>query len=254
MTFAPEELTCDGFLGGKLRLHQPRAGYRAATDPVLLASFVPARPGERVLDLGCGVGTAGLCLARRVEGIELHGLEIQPAYAGLARRNAVENGFAMAVHEGDLRSPPADLRRLSFDHVLMNPPFYRAGSATAPNDRGRDVAHREGEASLGDWIATGLRRLAPKGWLSLIHRAERLGAILSALEPSAGGIIVLPLAARSGRAASRVLVRARKSGAEPLQLCFPLVMHEGDRHLADGGGYTEAASKLLAGSAMDLPI
>ena len=80
-------------------------GSRAATDPVLLAAFVPARPGERVLDLGCGAGTAGLCLAARVPGLELHGLEVQPAYAELARRNAADNRLALTVHEGDCAGP-----------------------------------------------------------------------------------------------------------------------------------------------------
>jgi tRNA1Val (adenine37-N6)-methyltransferase len=252
VSFGPEDLTCDGFLGGRLRLHQPRKGYRAATDPVLLASFVPARPGERVLDLGCGIGTAGLCLAARVAGIELHGLELQPAYAELARRNAAENGISMTVHEGDLRQPPADLRRTSFDHVLMNPPFYRSGHATAARDTGRDIAHREGEARLEDWIATGLRRLAPRGWLSIIHRTERLGAILAALEPRTGGIVILPLASRTGHPASRVLIRARKSVAESLRLCFPLVVHQGERHAGDSDNYTESVRKILTGDPMDL--
>ena len=155
MSFAPAELSCDAFLDGRLRLWQPRRGYRAATDPVLLAAFVPARPGERVLELGCGGGTAALCLGRRVPGLELHGLELQPAYAELARLNAAENGLALAVHEGDLRRPPAALRRLVFDHVLANPPFHPP-PATGADDPGRDRAHREGEAGLADWIAAGL--------------------------------------------------------------------------------------------------
>ena len=106
-SFAEAELTRDAFLDGRLRLWQPRRGYRAATDPVLLAAFTPAWPGQRVLELGCGAGAAALCLAVRVPGLDLHGLELQAAYAGLARRNAAENGLALEVHEGDLRHPPA---------------------------------------------------------------------------------------------------------------------------------------------------
>jgi tRNA1(Val) A37 N6-methylase TrmN6 len=244
MSFAPEALSRDAFLGGRLYLNQPLQGYRAATDPVFLAAFTPVRPGERVLDLGCGAGTAGLCLARRVPGIALHGLELQPDYAALARRNAAENAIAMTVHEGDLRAPPAALRRLAFDHVIANPPYHPAAAPGAA-DPGRDLAHREGEAVLGDWIAAGLRRLRPGGRLVLIHRTERLGDMLAALQAGAGGVEVLPLAARAGRPAARVLIRARKSSAAPLTLYSPMTIHTGSSHARDGDDYSEQAANIL---------
>ena len=150
MSSPTADLTCDGFLDGRMRLWQPRRGYRAAIDPVLLAAFVPARPGERVLDLGCGAGTAALCLAARVPGLELHGLELQPAYADLARRNAAANRLALTVHEGDLRRPPPALRALGFDHVLANPPFHPA-PRRPPRCRPRPRAPR------------GARRRSPTG-------------------------------------------------------------------------------------------
>ncbi len=103
--FAAEALTDDTLIDGRVRLAQPRRGYRAAIDPVLLAAFVPARPGERVLDLGCGAGAAALCLAARVPSLDLHGLELQAGYAALARANAAANSVALAVHEGDVRRP-----------------------------------------------------------------------------------------------------------------------------------------------------
>ena len=248
MTFAPDELSCDAFLDGRLRLWQPRRGYRAATDPVLLAAFVPARRGERVLELGCGAGVAALCLAARVPGLELHGLEIQAPYAALARRNAAENRLALTVHEGDLRAPPPALRAISFAHVLANPP-YHAAAATGAADPGRDLAHREGEASLGDWIAAGLRRLAPGGRLVLIQRTERLGEMLAALEGRAGAIEVVPLAPRAGRPAGRVLLRARKGRRGGLELWPPFTLHEGEAHIRDAESYTAAARALLRDAA-----
>jgi tRNA1(Val) A37 N6-methylase TrmN6 len=245
MSFAEAELTRDAFLDGRLQLWQPRRGYRAATDPVLLAAFVPARLGQLVLDLGCGAGTAALCLGRRVAGLQLHGLELLPEYAGLARRNAAANDIAMTVHEGDLRRPPAALRRLAFDHVLINPPFLVGADAMPADDPGRDAAFREGGARLGDWIRAALRRLAPGGRLVLIQRTERLADLLAALKDHAGEVEILPVAARSGRSAGRVLVRARKASAAPLRLLAPLTMHEGGAHARDGNDYTEEARKIL---------
>ena len=242
MSFPEEALSRDAFLGGRIALWQPRRGYRAAPDSVLLAAFVPARPGEAVLDLGCGAGAAALCLAARVPGLALHGLELQPAYAALARRNAAENGLVLAVHDGDVAAMPAALRALSFDHVMLNPPFH-AGGTPSP-DAGRAAAHGEA-VPLAAWIDAGLRRLRPGGTFALIHRAGRLGGILTALEGRAGGAEVLPLAPRAGRPAVRVLVRARKAAKGPLVLHPPFTLHAGCAHERDANTYTGHAGRVL---------
>ncbi|MEO0680996.1 MAG: methyltransferase [Pseudomonadota bacterium] len=247
-TFAPDDTTEDALLDGRVRLRQPRRGYRAATDPVLLAAACPARPGEAALDLGCGAGAASLCLAARIEGLALHGLEVQPRYAALARANGAGR---LTVHEGDLRAMPAALRALSFDQVIANPPYFDASSPASP-DAGRDRANRE-EASVGEWIEAGLRRLKPGGRLTLIHRAERLGAILAALEGGAGDARVLPVAPRQGRAAGRVIVRARKGARAPLRLLAPLVMHAGAAHIRDEDDFSAPALAVLRDAqALDL--
>lgn len=249
MTFAEAELTCDALLGGRLRLWQPRAGYRAATDPILLAAAVPARAGEAVLELGCGAGAALLALGLRVPGLNLTGVELQPEYAGLARRNAAGNGLAVTIHQADLTALPPELRR-PFDRVLMNPPFFDP-AAPGALDAGRDTAQREA-TPLADWIAAGLRRLAPGGWLTVIHRAERLPGILAALTGPAGDIAVRPLAPRAGRPAGRVIVQARKGARGPFRLLAPLVLHAGAAHPGDRDHFTPEASAILRdGAALD---
>ncbi|MFZ0809915.1 MAG: methyltransferase, partial [Bradyrhizobium sp.] len=64
------EVTEDAFLGGTLRLRQPKSGHRAGHDAMLLAAATPARSGDRVVDFGSGVGAAGLAVAKRVAGIK----------------------------------------------------------------------------------------------------------------------------------------------------------------------------------------
>lgn len=241
--FAGCGLTDDAFLGGRVRLWQPVAGYRAAMDPVLLAAAVPARPGEAVLDLGCGAGAAALCLGARVPGVVLAGLELQADYAALARANAARNGTALEVTEGDVAQMPAVLRARVFDHVLTNPPYYGA-TGPAAADAGRDRALREA-LPLADWIAAGLRRVRPGGRITVIQAADRLGEVLAALSPAAGSVAVLPIAPREGRAARRVIVAARKGGRGALRLLPPFVLHAAPSHAGDGEDFTDAARAVL---------
>jgi tRNA1Val (adenine37-N6)-methyltransferase len=242
--------TLDAFLGGRLTLRQPRHGYRAATDPVFLAAACPAQAGAFVLDLGCGVGAASLCLAARVPGVRLIGVERQHDYAALARENAARAGADMTVVAADLAQLPQDLRQMRFDHVLANPPFFPAGAGSRAHDAGREAANRE-DTPLSIWVATARARLKPGGWLTLIHLAERLPDCLDAIAKGFGAVTVLPLQPRVGRAASRVVIRARKGARTPFALLAPFVIHKGRDHGADAPDFTDAAQAVLrAGAAL----
>ncbi len=245
MSFTGDQLTQDDFLGGAITIWQPKNGYRAATDPVFLAAAVKAKAGQSVLELGCGAGTALACLCKRVAGLEAHGLEIQADYADLARRNAADNGLEFTVHDGDLLDMQDPICTASFDHVFTNPPFFEASASSPPSDAGRDTAHRIGEAQLRDWIAVGLRRLKPKGYFTIIHRAEQLADILAALDGKAGDVRILPLCAREGRAAGRVIVRARKGAAGALKLLAPLILHTGTAHSKDEDSFRPDVRNIL---------
>lgn len=236
------ELRDDGFLNGRLRVLQPARGYRSGADAVMLAAACAARPGQSVLELGCGAGVASLCLAVRVPGLVLTGLELQDSYANLARQNAARNGLSMTVLTGDLSSPPADLRAASFDHVISNPPYFIAGTQAPAADR--TIARQE-TLPLHGWIDAALRRLKPAGDLTLIQRADRLDQVIAALLGRAGAITVLPIAARAGREAGRVLVTARKGARAPLRLLAPFVMHDAPCHTRDGEDFSAAARAVL---------
>ena len=240
--FAQSDLSDDAFLCGRLRLWQPRIGYRAATDPVLLAAACPAVSGDHVLDLGCGAGAASLCLGLRVPGLQIAGLELQSAYAALARENAARNGIALQVIDGDLTQMPRDLRR-SFDQVIANPPYYPRGGTPSPKP-GRDTALRA-ETPLSVWVAAAATRLRPGGWLTMISGADSLPDVLSALAPRLGSAAILPLAPRQDRPALRFLLRARKGGRGAFRLLAPFVIHKGDLHDGDRESYTPDANAVL---------
>lgn len=232
----------DDFLGGRLKLRQPARGYRAGADAVMLAAACPAAAGDRVLELGCGAGAALLCLAARVPGLSLTGLERQPDMAELARYNAQANGLDARIVPGDLAAMPAELRQESFTHVIANPPFFEGGSEAPDESRARS---RHEETPLEEWIDAALKRLAPKGTLTLIHRVESLDRILAALIGRAGATAVLPIVAREGREAARVIVRTTKGSRGKLRLLSPFIMHQNAVHERDGEDLTPAAQAVL---------
>ena len=240
------ETTFDSFLGGKVQVHQPRDGYRAGTDPVLMAAACPAAAGESVLELGCGVGVASLCLLARVPQAQVTGLELQPDYAALARSNG--QGLPFEVIVGDVAAPPAELSALNFDHVICNPPYFAPKAGTASTNASRETALRE-DVSLATWIDVATRRLRPRGTLTMILRADRLDSYFQAIDARMGSHIVLPLTSRAQKPAQRVIFCSRKGGRAGLQMCPPMVLHEGPQHFEDGDDFTKIASDVLRGGA-----
>ena len=143
------DLTDDAVLGGRLRLLQPRRGHRVGHDAILLAAASAAAAGERAVDLGAGVGAAGLALAWRCSGATVRLVEIDPDLAALARENAARNGLAerVSAHALDVAGPAdafaaAGLAAGCADRVLMNPPF---------NDPVRGAGLARSEPPLGPY-------------------------------------------------------------------------------------------------------
>jgi tRNA1(Val) A37 N6-methylase TrmN6 len=243
-----DELTADTLLDGRVRLTQPKRGYRVAIDPVMLAAAVPAGPGERVLDAGAGTGAASLCLASRQPECRITALEVDRDLQRLMSQNVDDNSLGRRIEAvvGDLERPPLRLQPASFDHVMTNPPYLSRASATPPPSPERARAHVEG-LELPQWLAACARMLAPGGCLTVIHRSDRLGEVLAALAGKIGEMIVFPLWPLAGRPAKRVLVQGRKGARGPLRLAPGLILHEPD------GRYSERADRVLRGGA-PLPL
>lgn len=232
----------DMFLDGRVKARQPDTGFRSGTDAVLLAAAIPAQAGEAALELGAGAGAASLCLAARVAGVSVTGVEIDPALAALARDNAAASGLEARFVAADAFALPPELRR-DFGQVLANPPFHGEGAVSPDPARARALMD---DGSLTQWLSLGLQRTVSGGYFTVIVRADRLHEALAVL-PKAG-VNIFPLWPRTGMAAKRVILQARKGSRAPLGLLAGLALHEAD------GRYTDAAEAILrdgASLAMD---
>ncbi|MVT67333.1 methyltransferase [Bradyrhizobium pachyrhizi] len=245
-------ITEDGFLGGQLRLRQPRSGHRAGHDAILLAAATPARSGDRVVDLGSGVGAAGLAVARRVRGIDLVLVEIDPALAELARNNAGTNAImaeviVLDVEAGAAAFDNAGLGPDSADVVLMNPPFNDPSRHRASPDGVRERAHVATATTLAGWVHAARRILKSNGQLALIWRADGIAEVLAALDRGFGSVEILPVHGDVTSPAIRILVRATKGGRAPTRLHAALLLNE------ESGVPKKWVQEILAGKG-ELPL
>ena len=245
------ELTQDHLLNRRVILSQPKTGYRAGSDAILLAAVVPALAGQTVLDAGAGVGAVALCLASRVENVTVRGLERQVELTELAADNAAANGLADRVNVlyGDIHQPPEEIGRAVFDHTVCNPPFHDVGTASPSPDQGKALAHSEGETPLSKWLSFCLRRTRPGGTVTMIHRTSRLHDVLAGWKDGAGDVVIIPLWPKAGRPARRIIVQARVGGKGPM------VLHPGlQLHQYNGADTDKAQAILRGGMALDLAI
>ncbi len=252
MSEALADTTEDAFLGGQLRLRQPRSGHRSGHDAMLLAAATSARAGDGVVEFGAGVGAAGLALAKRVGGIALTLVEIDPQLAALARDNAAANNIAADVVVLDVTSAADAFAALglapdSADIVLMNPPFNDASRHRASPDHARASAHVADAETLEQWIHAGRRLLRSGGALTLIWRADGVAEVLAALGRGFGSLAILPVHAEAAKPAIRMLIRAIKGGKAPTRILASLLLND------ESGLPNKQVAKVLAGGGV-LPL
>ena len=243
----------DAVLGGRLRLRQPLRGHRVGHDAILLAAATAAHSGEHAVDLGAGVGGAGLAVAARVPGLRVSLVEIDVALAALAADNARLNRLDDRVRvqtcdvEDTAALAAAGLNESTTGRVLMNPPFHDVRRQNVSPDPRRRLAHAAAPGLLGRWVTSAAWLLKPEGVLTLIWRAEGLDEVLAALKAGFGAVTVLPVLPRPDKPAIRVLVRAVKGRQGSLAHLPPLALN-------DTEGRPSAAAEAVLRSGEALPL
>ena len=246
-------ITKDDFLGGRIILSQPKKGYRVTSDSVFLAASLNLKPDERILDVGAGSGAILCCLAARLSEnigtITMHGIEIQQDLLSLANENALNNGFAdnIQYYKGNILDDIIYCEPNSYHHVVSNPPYYEKEKIKPSPYISKATAQSGDNINLDIWIKRCLRMVRPQGYLTLIHRADRLDDIISSLMPKAGSITVFPFWPAKDKDANRVIIRAQKDAKGFLSLKSGLIVHKSD------GKYTPTAEKILRhGHSLDI--
>ena len=238
------DLTEDAIFGGRVRLKQPRHGYRANVDTILLGAAIYPPDAGKVIDLGCGVGGALLVAAVRWPDTHFVGVERDASYAALARENAALNVMTdrVSIHEADALAPPRDWG--VFDGVFFNPPYDREGEGRPPSEVRRSAYISD--APVGDWIKIWSNRMSADAAMTLIQRTHRLPEILDALEGRLGGVEIFPIRPAPNASARRIIVRARKGSRAPLRLWAGLDLHPDG---ASKDKYTPETEAILRGGA-----
>ncbi|WP_333822028.1 tRNA1(Val) (adenine(37)-N6)-methyltransferase [Pinisolibacter sp.] len=248
---ATSATTIDRFLDGRLVVEQPAKGrHRAGLDAILLAATVADGASGLLVDLGAGVGTAGLAAAVGAPGLEVRLAERDPEVLRLAEANIVRNGLVGRVETiavdllGPAKAREAVLPRECAAHVVCNPPFHAPGAVRASPRQGRAAAHVLAEGGLADWVRVAAATLRPHGRLSLIFEGGGLGEIVAALAGRFGAASIRPIHPREDAPAHRLLVTAVKGSRARPAVLPGLVLHP-----AGSNAYLPQADAVLRGTA-----
>lgn len=222
-------------LNGRVTLMQSINGLRASTDSVLLAAAVQAKSGDKILDMGCGTGAVGLCVLARLHhlNLELTGIDIQPDMVELASQNG-EGHQATFICEDVAQKYIFD--RETFNHIVMNPPYYEEGIRQPSPDDAREMAYT---GDLSVWIESAVHWVRQGGTLTMIHRADALDEILQLMDRRFGAIEIWPIYSKPSEPAIRVIVRGIRNRKTPLVIKPPIILFD------DKGQPSEQSNGLL---------
>ena len=261
-----------GFLGNHLNLAEPADSLSACLDTIFVACACPAQNNQRILDTGCGIGSAGFCVLHHVPTAHIIGIDRDETLIAYAQKNALTNHLedqthflVHTIHAG--AKPSTDsflgLHAHSFDHVMCNPPFLHTQKHTLPcptqtpcrnkalghththnEDSQNENAQNENTSEsdfLSHWLDFIYASLKPRGTLTLIHRADCMDWLMRILTKRWGAIEIFPLFPHKNAPASRLIIRCVPNRKTPPRLHTGMILHDSQ------GNYTQEANAILRG-------
>ncbi|NLG88406.1 MAG: tRNA1(Val) (adenine(37)-N6)-methyltransferase [Clostridiaceae bacterium] len=214
-----------------LKIIQKNRGFRYGIDAVLLSNYVKVEKNMRIIDLGTGTGIIPILLSAKTDAYHITGVEIQPEMAEMARRSVMLNNLndRITIVEGDFRNSIDMFGPGSFDAVVVNPPYTKAGGGLVNPDDVKAVSRHEIFCTLEDIIKVSSGLLKHHGRFFMIHRPERLVDIFFTMR----GYRIEPKRIRLVHAnrknpANMVLVYGLKNGNPQVTVEAPLYVHEPD--------------------------
>ena len=225
-----------------LQVAQPSDGYRFSLDALLLADFVSTGDNARIVDLGTGCGIIPMILCRRFSGAAVVGIDSNSAMAGLAQKNALDNGFADRIEIlcEDIIKVKSLFPVSSFDGVVANPPFRTPHSGRLSPKDGRDTARHESSAGMADFMAAAKYLVKPSGRIWFIYHPDRLIEFIRCAGEQKLAVLRLRMIHGSSDAPAKMFLAELAKGRKGTTLIPPpLIVHDGR------GDYTSEIQVIL---------
>jgi len=242
-TLIKENEKCEDLDLKGLRIIQNTELFCFGIDAVLLAWF--ASPSvhlkTKVLEVGTGTGIIPLLLVGHDRTKKIEAIEVQDIMVEMARRSVALNGLEdqIVIHQGDIRSKDLDLDYQNYDVIICNPPYMKKTHGEHAKGDSRAVSRHEVMMTIDDLAEFAKKYLKDKGKLIIVHRADRLGDVISALR----GVSIEVKKLRFvhpyvHKPANLVLIEAIKKGNPFLKVAPPLIIYD------DVGQYTDLINRI----------
>lgn len=231
-----DDLQLDG-----LRIIQKKEGFKFGMDAVLLSDFAKDSPSKRTVDLCTGTGIVAILLSAKTKTPYICGVEIQKSIADMAKRSTELNGISDRVEivEADLKDATTILGKVSFDKVVVNPPYMKGGTGNVNDEDMKTISRHEIFCDIDDVIKAAAGLLVPKGKLFMVHRPQRLPDIMEAMrkykiEPKRMRLV----APSVGKVPNLLLIEGMLGGGSELRFMPQLYVYD------ENGNYTEEINKI----------